>query len=123
MRSRSLLAPAIAAAALAACAQQPAPMAPGDSAIDFAAGGGIRDWHAADAQGIYVRDSANRWYYARFTAPCPGVLSDPRIEFDTDVVGRFDRFSRVITQTMTCAVDSLQPTVAPDAKGGPPSQS
>lgn len=89
-----------------------------DAVIDYAAGGGIRDWHAENDRGIYVRDSRNDWYYIQFKAPCPGVLTGQQIAFDTDVVGRFDKLSRVVTQTETCGVESIQRTKAPQAKGG-----
>ena len=89
-----------------------------DAAIDYAASGGIRDWHAVDDRGVYLRDRTNRWYYAAFRHRCPGVVRDQRIAFDTNGYHRFDRLSRVVTQTETCAVESLYRTDAPAAKGG-----
>lgn len=113
--------PVLAAALiLSGCTQTMSAASPaGRSAIDYAAGGGIRDWHAEDANGIFIRDSANNWHYARFTGPCPGVVREQQIAFEPDPLGRFDELSRVRTQTETCAVASIQASQPPAAKGGP----
>jgi hypothetical protein len=92
--------------------------AQGNASIDYAAGGGIRDWHADDDRGVYLRDRTNRWYYAAFRHRCPGVVRDQRIAFDTNGFQRFDRLSSVKTATETCAVESLDRSDAPAAKGG-----
>lgn len=92
--------------------------APGLAAIDYARGGGIRDWYAEDDRGIFLRDRANRWYYAAFDHRCPGVLYDYRLTFDTDGFTRFDRTSRIQTQTMTCGIAALDASDAPADKGG-----
>lgn len=94
--------------------------APGLAAIDYAAGGGVRDWQAVDARGIYLRDRTDRWYYAAFDHSCPGVLYDMRLEFFTDGSNRFDRSGRVQTETMTCGIAALDASPAPADKGGRP---
>ena len=100
-------------------AAQAAPVhRPGLASIDDAARGGIRDWHAEDDRGIYLRDRTNRWYYAAFRHNCPGVLYDQRIAFRTSASNRFDRQSLVQTETETCAVESVDRSDAPEAKGG-----
>ena len=106
--------------AAAAVAAQPVPSAsaPGLASIDFVGRGGIRDWHADDDRGIFLRDRANRWYYAAFRHSCPGVLFNPTIAFDTNGFDRFDRSSLVVTQTEVCAVESVDHSAAPAAKGG-----
>lgn len=101
-----------------AAAQPMAQPTPGNASIDFVNSGGIRDWHADDDRGIYLRDSANRWYYAAFRYNCPGVLYNPRIAFDTDGFSRFDRSSRVVTEIGVCALESVDRSPAPAAKGG-----
>ena len=99
-------------------AQGGAMTVPGNTAIDYASVDGIRDWHAEDKRGIYLRDRTNRWYYAAFQHECPGVLYNPTVRFDTNGDHRFDRLSRVITQTEVCGIASVQPSAAPAAKGG-----
>ncbi|GAA4007642.1 hypothetical protein GCM10022280_00180 [Sphingomonas swuensis] len=93
--------------------------APGNAAIDYANTDGIRDFHADNDRGIYLRDRLGHWYYGAFTARCPGVLDGFSVGFDTNGFQRFDRSSRVVTPTMTCALASLDRSVAPAAKGGP----
>lgn len=107
--------PLILALALAA---QP-PVAPGNASIDYATTDGIRDWFAENDRGIFLRDRLNRWYYAAFTARCPGVFDRNSVGFDTFGDVRFDRSSRVVTPTMSCALSSLDRVPAPAAKGGP----
>lgn len=89
------------------------------AAIDHANSGGIRDWHAENSSGVYLRDRTNRWYYASFRHGCPGVLTNPTIAFNTYGDHRFDRSASVITATETCAVESVTVSPAPAAKGGP----
>jgi hypothetical protein len=110
--------PFLALACVSAAAQAHVPTLPPQAAIDHAANGGIRDWHAVDAKGLYLRDRTNRWYYAAFRHVCPGILTDARIAFDTHGDHRFDRLSNVVTSTETCAVESLVESPAPAAKGG-----
>lgn len=119
MRTLPILLAAL-CAATPALAQGPAPMVsrPGLASIDDAAGGGIRDFYAVDARGIYLRDRTNRWYYAAFSGPCPGILYDARIEFVTDASRRLDRSSRIRTETMTCGIAALDHSAPPADKGG-----
>lgn len=117
MRSIPILLAALLAAQSALAQFVVDPTAPGLAAIDYAVGGGIRDWHAVDARGIYLRDRANRWYYAAFDHDCPGVLYDARIEFITDGSNRFDRLGRVKTETMTCGLAALDASPPPTDKG------
>lgn len=88
------------------------------ASIHHANNGGIRDWYAPNAQGIYLRDRTNRWYYAAFSHACPGVLYDDTIGFDTLGDTRFDRGSRVVTRMGSCALESVTFSPAPAAKGG-----
>lgn len=89
------------------------------ASIHHANNGGIRDWYAPNARGIYLRDRTNRWYYAAFSNECPGVLQDDTVGFDTFGDSRFDRSSRVVTRFGSCALDSVIASPAPPAKGGP----
>jgi len=104
--------------ALLVAAHPAPPVSPGNASIDYVGRGGIRDWHADDDRGIYLRDRVNRWYYVAFRHSCPGVLYNPTIAFDTNGFNRFDRLSRVVTQTEVCGIESVDCSDAPQAKGG-----
>ena len=106
-------------AALGACAPtQLAPLTAGDTAIPFAANGGIRDWYAAGEKAIYLRDRTGRWYLATFNGLCPNLSAAQTIQFKTDASGSFDRFSSIITEYGHCQVGSVVASAAPMAKGG-----
>lgn len=88
------------------------------TAIDYAAGGGIRDWHAEDERSIYLMDRMGKWYYATFTHRCARLPNSGTIGFETDALGRFDHFSSVQTRYGNCQVDRIVRSHAPAAKGG-----
>jgi hypothetical protein len=88
------------------------------TAIDFAGGGGIRDWHAEDEQSIYIMDRMGRWYHATFSHRCARLPNSGTVHFETDALGRFDHFSQVHTSWGTCQVDRIVRSHAPAAKGG-----
>jgi hypothetical protein len=89
-----------------------------ETAIDYAARGGIRDWHADDEQSIYLMDRTGRWYRATFSHRCLNLPSNQAIAFETDALGRFDRFSTIGTADMRCQVESIVRSPRPAAKGG-----
>src|SRR5688500_17521208 len=84
--------------------------------IDFAGGGGIRDYYAPNDHQIYLRDRANHWYLATLSGPCRGVRINPQVAFETDPTGRFDTFSAVRTRYHRCHVTSLVRAEGPRAK-------
>jgi hypothetical protein len=89
-----------------------------ETAIDFAAEGAILDWHAEDADSVYIMDRAGRWYLATVHGPCVRLDSAPNIAFEPSLSGRFDRFSRVVTPEVRCQVASVVRASRPAAKGG-----
>lgn len=119
LSSMKIAALVISVAAAAAASASATTVVPRQASINNANNGGIRDWYAPGAHGIYLRDRTNRWYYAAFTYACPGVLYNDTIGFDTFGDHRFDRSSRVVTRQGSCAIDSVSATAAPAAKGGP----
>jgi len=86
--------------------------------IEFAGGGGIRDWHAENDRSIYIMDRAGKWYYATFSNRCTRLPNSGTVRFETDALGRFDHFSQVHTGWSTCQVDTIVRSHAPAAKGG-----
>jgi len=88
------------------------------TAIDYAGGGGIRDWHAEDERSIYIMDRMGKWYYATFSHRCMRLPNSGTVYFETDALGRFDEFSQVHTNWGTCQVDTIVRSHAPAAKGG-----
>ena len=95
------------------------PLMPGDTAIQFAARGGIKDWHSENDQSIYLRDRTGNWYYATFNGVCPNLRAAQTMHFETDAAGAFDRFSSITTDYGRCQVASVVRSPAPAAKGGP----
>lgn len=113
------LALAAACAALGACAPTPMPsLSPGETSIQNAGAGGIRDWYSNNERSIYLRDRTGRWYLATFNGVCPNLPSAQTVRFDADAAGSFDRFSSISTEYGRCQVGSVVPTLAPAAKGG-----
>ena len=110
------------AAAIGACAPTvPAPVLPlagEETSIPYAANGGIRDWYSNNEMSIYLRDRADRWYFARFSAPCPNLPATQGVRFETDASGTFDRYNSVISDFANCQVVSIVRSAAPAAKGG-----
>jgi hypothetical protein len=89
-----------------------------DAVIPFANGDGIRDWYAPNPRVIYLMDRTNRWYRATLSAPCQGLRFNQAVAFDTDPLGTFDTFSRIITRDNVCHIDRLVRAPRPAAKGG-----
>jgi hypothetical protein len=112
---------AISLASLGACAATPVqPLMPGETSIQFAARGGIRDWYSDNDRSIYLLDRTGRWYFATFNGVCPNLRSSQTMRFNTDAAGTFDRFSSIATEYGRCQVGSVVRSPAPAAKGGPP---
>lgn len=115
----ALLGSGVAAAPAIAADQQAKAVYGQPATIPFAANGGIRDWHAANDRQLYIRDRAGRWYLATLSAPCHGLTFNNAVAFETDELGQFDTWSRVVTRDHRCGVESLVRSPAPAAKGGP----
>jgi len=106
--------------ALSACAATAGQaLGPGETAIQFASNGGIRDWYADNERSIYLMDRSSHWYLATFTNVCSLLPSAQTIHFQVSPNGTFDRFSWITTEDSYCQVASVRPSVAPAAKGGP----
>lgn len=88
-----------------------------EAGIDYAANGGIRDYHAESERVIYLRDRTNRWYKATFVGVCPNLRTSDVIAFDTDGLGRLDRSGAVLTRSGRCQFDSLVRAAPPRGKG------
>lgn len=116
---KALIVLAACSAALSACAPtQVQPLTTADTAIPFAANGGIRDWYSNNEQSIYLRDRTGRWYLATFNGLCPNLPAAQTVQFETDASGAFDRFSSIGTEYGSCQVGSVVQAQAPMAKGG-----
>lgn len=108
----------ILAAVTAGQAVAAVPMAaPREATIRYAAGDGIRDFHADDEGSIYLRERTGRWYRAFFHAPCPGVRHTDSIRVKTDRLGQFDRFGAITTYRGLCSVSSVVRSAKPAAIG------
>lgn len=89
-----------------------------ETGIDFAANGGIRDWHAPNDREIYIMDRMGRWYHAELGGRCINLPYLRTVQFETDAAGRFDSFSLINTEYGSCQVESLVRSERPAAKGG-----
>jgi hypothetical protein len=112
----------LAATGLAMAAALPAENAAGaarpqEASIPLANQGGIRDWRADKDRGIWIRDSHDRWYYGRFTAPCTGLPFAATVRFKTGPSGELDRRGFVRARdTDNCAFTSLVRSDGPPQK-------
>jgi hypothetical protein len=88
-----------------------------ETAIDWAREGSIVDWHAQEDDRLFIMDRAGRWYLATLSGMCPQLNSASTIGFVPGLSGRFDRFSSVLSQGVSCRVESLVRAPRPAAKG------
>ena len=65
-------------------------------------------------RGIYIRDYAGHWYYARVQQGCPRLTLNASLRFNAPG-GNFDRFSTISADGWRCLVSSV---VASDAPPG-----
>jgi hypothetical protein len=69
------------------------------------------------AGGIWIKDSHNRWYYGRFTAPCTGLPFAATVRFKTGPSGELDRRGFVRARDAdNCAFMSLVRSDGPPQK-------
>ena len=61
--------------------------------------GTIRNWKSDGNDGIWVQDTRNKWYYAKFMAPCIGLPFAEGVRVKTGPSGEVDRWSSVITHS------------------------
>ena len=112
---------AVAVASLAV-AQEPAAQRTeqlAEVSIPFADHGGIRNWHAADRDTLYIQDSHGNWYKAEMFGSCSDLNYAETLGFKSNADGSFDRFSAVYTRDRRCPVKSLTRAEAPpDKKAG-----
>ncbi len=78
-----------------------------EARIPFVNHGGIRDWHFADRQTIYVQDSHRDWYKATLMTPVIGWRGEWAVGFETGGINTFDRFSTVVVDGWRHPVQSL----------------
>lgn len=118
---KAMLFAAVAALTVAVGAQAAAIKAPlpPQASIPFVNHGGIRDWHAADSQTLYVQDAHRRWYRADLFGPCFDLPFAFGIGFETRGLDSFDRFSAIRVGRDRCPVSSLTPSAPPPTRARP----
>ena len=120
MKNRIAKRAVIGAFLLAVAAGAAATSAGPEAQIPFANHGGIRDWAADGDQGLWVQDVHRQWYYAKLMGPCIGLNFAQSIGFDTQPLGRFDKFSAIVVPgTGRCVVQSFTVSAGPHPKSGP----
>ena len=58
-------------------------------------------------RGVYIRDYAGRWYYARMEGSCPRLTSTASLRFEASPGGNFDRYSAIRADGWRCVVASV----------------
>lgn len=97
-------------------AQTPAPDAGKPATIPFIRYHGIQDFEADGDKGVYLQDSARRWYYASIVGPCTSLPFAVRIGVDTRFAGdTLDSTGTLLVDGDSCKIDRL-------VTSGPPPQ-
>lgn len=78
-----------------------------EASIAFPSNGGVRNFRVDDDRGVWIEDSRRNWYYARFIGNCRDIRWADAIGIDTRGSLRFDRNSRIVTESDVCAIDTL----------------
>ena len=92
----------------------------GEVSIPFANSGGIHDWRADGAQGMWIEEAGGRWFYAGFSSQCPTLRSAMGVKFVPEPSGTLSRWSSIRLQhDQRCFFRTLQPSNAPPDKAAP----
>lgn len=78
-----------------------------EASIAFPSHGGVRNFRVDDDRGVWIEDSRRNWYYARFMGVCHDIRWADAIGIDTRGSARFDRNSRIVTESDVCAIETL----------------
>lgn len=98
MKLTSLALPFAALALAAPAVHAETPSASKEARIAFANSGGIRDWHAADRDTLYIQDRHRNWYKAELMGPSLDLKFAWAIGFDTGPTNTLDKFSSVVVR-------------------------
>ncbi|TPG13477.1 hypothetical protein EAH87_17305 [Sphingomonas koreensis] len=95
-----------------------------ETTIAFASNGGIRNWEAGPPKSkiLYVQDRRLDWYRVELSGPClDRNRGDMTINYTTDAIGAFDRFSTLTFPNAgytVCGVKSIQTSLPPPGQPG-----
>ena len=114
---------ALALAASPGTPQGPPPLLGPETTIQYASGGGLRDWQPGPPHSgiVYVRDRRLHWYQVTLTGPCVTDSALDSLHYTTDAIGQFDRFSRITVgryPERTCGVTSIRASAPPPGQPG-----
>lgn len=87
-------------------------------AIHFADIGNIRDWHADNADSLYVQSMDRQWYRITFWSPCHQLPFAIGISFVTDEIGDLDKYSSILVNGERCWFRTFEKSEAPEAVDG-----
>jgi len=77
---------------------------------------GIRSFHAAERDVVYLQDRSRNWYRAELIGGCIGLPWANRIGVDTRGGSSFDRFSALIVEGERCQLSSLTRSEKPEKR-------
>lgn len=99
-------------------ANLPSGTAYGEPTVIRMASGNLRDWRRGGRNSdiLYVRDRTERWYKVTLTGPCQFQRPLDSLNYTTDPVGNFDRFSRLrvgFQPEQNCGVKEIRRSTPP----------
>jgi hypothetical protein len=74
----------------------------------------MRNWLADGERGLWIQGGNSEWFYARFSAACPGLNSTNSLVFDTGASGNIGRTTSVVLpEGGRCEMQSFSPSAGP----------
>src|SRR5688500_9833698 len=70
--------------------------------IPFADLGNIRNWHAENAEVLYVQNAKRDWFRITFWTPCLALPFATGIAFVTDGTSSLDKYSSILVDGENC---------------------
>jgi hypothetical protein len=95
-------------------AAAPAPGTNTEASIPSANQGGIRDWRADGAKGMWIQAASGGWFYASFSSQCTTLPLALEVRFIPEPSGALSRWSSIrLEHDVRCFFRTLQPSDAP----------
>ena len=74
----------------------------------------MRYWLADGERGLWIQGGNSEWFYARFSAACPGLNSINSLVFDTGSSSNIDRTTLIVLpEGGRCKMQTFAPSAGP----------